>query len=190
MEMSQEVVWAKAAAEGNAEAFGRIVQRFQNPVFRLCSRYLRGHEAEDLAQETFVRAFTHIKSFALDRPLLPWLLTIARNLSLDRLRKHRPEHNTEVVEAAADADHGDPEQATANREQIRFLQAALKELPEPQREAIVLFHLEGLAYADIAAALGVPIGTVMTWLHRGRAILRDALQPAPSMARARTEVSP
>jgi len=190
MDPGQEAIWARAAREGDAAAFEQIVLRFQGPVYRLCARHLRGPEAEDAAQETFVRAFVNIKSFEPDRPLLPWLLTIARNLSLDRLRRRRPEADSETVERAENVDHTDAEQSAMNQEQMRSLEAALGELPERQREAIVMFHLEGVAYNDIAAALGVPIGTVMTWLHRGRAMLREVMTRGAPTVRREQGVSP
>ena len=190
MEMSQEARWAIAARQGDETAFAKIVQCFQAPVYRLCARHLHGPEADDVAQETFVRAFVNMKRFAPDRPLLPWLLTIARNLALDRLRRRYPEPDSMVVDKAADTDHASAETCAASREQMRALEQALAKLPEPQREVIVLFHLEGLAYRDIAISLGVPIGTVMTWLHRGRAVLRQALLSERLASRTDKGVSP
>jgi RNA polymerase sigma-70 factor, ECF subfamily len=173
---SQEAIWARAACHGDAVAFERIVMRFQRPVYGLCSRYLRGPDAEDAAQETFVRAFLHMSDFDPDRPLLPWLVTIARRLCLDRLRKNRPEADSEAVEASFDPEQVSAEQTAATREQMSQLQNALQTLPPEQREALVLFHLEGMAYQEIAKALDAPVGTVMTWLHRGRAQLKTVMQ--------------
>lgn len=167
-------VLALRASEGDGPAFGEIVRRYQAQIFRLCRRYVGAGDAEDIAQEAFVKAFLNVKRFDASRPLSPWLLTIARRLCIDRLRqrKARPASNDEPealpTQATAEAD-------TASKETIVLLQGALKELPEGQREAVMLFHVEELAYKDIAAVLDVPMGTVMTWLHRARAQLRQKL---------------
>ena len=190
MDLAQEAEWAQKAQKGDASAFGQIVMRYQRPVYSLCARHLDGAEAEDAAQETFVRAFVHIKAFDSGRPLLPWLLTIARHLSLDRLRKRRPDFDSETIEASVDLDHADAEQNAATHEALHSVDQVLAKLPAPQREALILFHVEGLAYRDIAATLDVPLGTVMTWLHRGRAILRQALTDGPATARIHSGVSP
>jgi RNA polymerase sigma-70 factor, ECF subfamily len=165
---------ARRARDGDERAFGLLVERFQDPVYRLCSRFVGASEAEDLTQETFVRAFVHAGSYDPARPMLPWLLAIARRLCLDRLRKAKPD----LVEDTTVFDDGGPdaEQQAMTRQDVRRLQAVLPTLPEGQREALALFHVEGLAYQEIATTLDVPIGTVMTWLHRARARLKQALQ--------------
>jgi RNA polymerase sigma-70 factor (ECF subfamily) len=173
---------ARSAASGDHCAFALIVERYQGSVFGICRRYLAGPEAEDLAQETFVRAFVHRERFDPERPLKPWLLTIARNLCLDRLRsrerRQRPEPDMSVF-----ADSGpDAERIVSNREQLDLLARGLEQLPDGQREAVALFHLEGLSYRELSEVLGVPIGTVMTWLHRGRRRLRDLVLAAGATA--------
>jgi RNA polymerase sigma-70 factor (ECF subfamily) len=157
-------------------AFEALVLRFQRPVVGLCWRMVRGSAAEDLAQETFVRAFVHFERFDPERPLLPWLLAIARRLCLDLLRRERLGPTAAEVPAIVDP-APDPERQAAVNETLSRLEAALSGLDEGPREAIVLFHLEGLSYRDIAAALEVPMGTVMTWLHRGRARIKTLLEP-------------
>jgi RNA polymerase sigma-70 factor (ECF subfamily) len=171
---------ARRAARGEEAAFTEIVRRHQGAVYRLCLRYLSSADAEDAAQEAFVKAFTHRERLDPERPVLPWLLTVARNLSIDRVRRHRSSPTEAAVE---DADaHADPRAASAetaalSSERATLLERGLAELPEGQREAVVLFHVEGLPYKDIATALDVPVGTVMTWLHRARGRLRKALEP-------------
>lgn len=136
---------------------------------------LRSPHAEDLAQETFVRAFVHFERFDPERPLLPWLFAIARRLCLDLLRRDRVMVEVETMPVVIDPAPS-PERRAALKEQLSRLERALAELDEGQREAIILFHVEELSYRDIAAALEVPIGTVMTWLHRGRAQLKRAAE--------------
>jgi RNA polymerase sigma-70 factor (ECF subfamily) len=104
------------------------------------------------------------------------LLTIARNLCIDRLRsaekRQRPEQDMSVyADRAVSA-----EQELAGRQEIALLAQALEGLPEGQREAIAMYHLDGLSYREMSTVLDVPIGTVMTWLHRGRKRLREIVR--------------
>jgi len=170
-----EAELARQAREGDEPAFTLLVERYQGPVYGLCCRYLRGADAEDAAQDTFVRAFVHIRSFDPERPLRPWLLAIARRVCLDRLRKKAPTPEEEIERLAPPDPRPDAEQNMAAREELIRLQRALRALPEGQREAVALFHLHDMPYREIAKQLDVPIGTVMTWLHRGRAQLREIL---------------
>jgi RNA polymerase sigma-70 factor (ECF subfamily) len=172
-----ELELARRARRGDLAAFDQLVLRFQRPVYRLCWRMLRSPNAEDLAQETFVRAFVHFDRFDPERPLLPWLLAIARRLCPDLLRREKVVPIVEEIPVTIDAAPSPERQASINEELSR-LARAMAELDEGPREAIFLFHLEGMSYRDIAAALEVPIGTVMTWLHRGRTRLRETLEPA------------
>jgi RNA polymerase sigma-70 factor, ECF subfamily len=172
-----ELELARRARRGDAAAFDELVLRFQRPVHRFCWRLLRSPDAEDLAQDTFVRAFVHFERFDPERPVLPWLIAIARRLCVDVLRRRKMMTNVEVPVTSPPAPG--PEGEASLREQLSRLDRALADLDEGPREAIVLFHIEEMSYRDIAAALEVPIGTVMTWLHRGRARLKRALEGAP-----------
>jgi RNA polymerase sigma-70 factor, ECF subfamily len=139
---------------------------------------VRSADAEDLAQDTFVRAFVHFERFDPERPVLPWLIAIARRLCLDLLRRRRMMARSQTM-PVSDHRAPSPERKASAREELSRLDRALDELGEGPREAIMLFHIEEMSYRDIAAALEVPIGTVMTWLHRGRAQLKRALDEAP-----------
>ncbi|PYM93394.1 MAG: RNA polymerase subunit sigma-24 [Candidatus Rokuibacteriota bacterium] len=168
---------ARRARRGDAAAFDELVLRFHRPVHRFCWRLLRSPDAEDLAQDTFVRAFVHFERFDPERPVLPWLIAIARRLCVDVLRRRKMMTNVEVPVTSPPAPG--PEGEASLREQLARLDRALADLDEGPREAIVLFHIEEMSYRDIAVALEVPIGTVMTWLHRGRARLKRTLEGAP-----------
>ncbi len=171
-ELTLDAQLAERAIKGDKNAFSQLVQRYQRPVRALCMRYLRSSEADDAAQETFVRAFLHFKDFDATRPLLPWLATIGRRLCLDRLRRRKFEGG-EVSEMTPSREPS-AEDATATNEQMRRLQKAMNALPEGPREALSLFHFEELSYQEIADALQVPMGTVMTWIYRAREELRRA----------------
>lgn len=168
---------AERAIQGDRAAFTALVRQHQHAVYRLCLRY-GAEEAQDLAQETFMRAFIHRERFDPARPVLPWLLTIARRLCIDRVRKHKPVLADDDRPLDPAEHRPDAEQSLATREQLGQLKQAHSKLADGPREAVALYHWEGLSYDEIAKILGVPLGTVMTWLHRGRAQLRKALEEA------------
>src|SRR5262249_27453740 len=152
-----------------------LVRRFHRPVHRFCWRLVRSADADDLAQDTFVRALVHFERFDPERPVLPWLIAIARRLCLDLLRRRKLTASVGGMPFGSPRARG-PEGEASRREQPARLDRALADLDEGPRDAILLFHIEEMSYRDIAAALEVPMGTVMTWLHRGRAQLRQALE--------------
>ena len=154
---------------GDPRAPGLLVERFQGVIFGLCLRML-GHrqDAEDVAQEVFLRALRGVAGFDGSRPLRPWLLGIAANRCRTALarRARRPA----PVESAADCvDHrpglADPDDLAGE------LERALARLRPEYRLVFALYHDQGLPYEEIARALGRPVGTVKTWLHRARAEL-------------------
>jgi RNA polymerase sigma-70 factor (ECF subfamily) len=153
---------------------------------------LRTADAEDVAQDAFVRAFVHFERFDPERPLLPWLIAISRRLCLDHLRRRRAMSRADQAPMMP-APLPSPEREALLREELARLDQALSDLDEGPREAVVLFHVEAMSYRDIATALDVPIGTVMTWLHRGRAQLKRAVEQwplgGPVGARARAQES-
>lgn len=192
--VTAEAAWVRSAVRGDKQAFGRLVDLHKRAVHAFCVRLLRDpEEARDAAQEAFARAYAALGTYDPDQPFAPWLLRIARNHCLDLLRRRVPESQT----IALDADPGegpsrqlaDPaavrgDDALERRELAGALEAAVSALPSNYREVVQLFHVEQLSYKEIASTLDVPIGTVMTWLHRARARLRDSLLAAGA------EVSP
>jgi len=183
--LTAEATWARAATRGDKQAFARLVDLHKRAVHGLCFRLLRHPEdARDAAQESFARAYASLETFDAAQAFAPWLLRIARNHCLDLLRRRLPE--AQQVELDADPDEGaprdlaDPEaprgdDALERRQLAGALEQAVAALPANYREVVHLFHVENLAYKEIAATMEVPIGTVMTWLHRARAKLRDTL---------------
>jgi RNA polymerase sigma-70 factor (ECF subfamily) len=192
--LTAEAVWAVAASRGDKQAFARLVDLHKRVVHGLCFRLLRdAEESRDAAQETFARAYAALETYDAAQPFAPWILRIARNHCLDVLRRRVPE--AQRVELDADPDEGAPRELAdptaargddviERRELAGALERAVSALPANYREVVHLFHVEHLSYKEIAATLDVPIGTVMTWLHRARSKLKDALTAAG------TEVSP
>jgi RNA polymerase sigma-70 factor, ECF subfamily len=188
---ADEAAWARAAAGGDKASFGRLVERHKASVYGLCWRLLgqqgTSDDARDAAQEAFVRAYTSISSFDPRQPFSAWVLRIARNHCIDLLRRRRPTL-TLVPEARGDeaAEAGvvrdlpdqfakDGESATQEREAQRDLDTAVAGLTPRYREVIALYHVQHKSYAEIAETLDVPMGTVMTWLHRARKELKARL---------------
>ncbi|MFO0581083.1 MAG: sigma-70 family RNA polymerase sigma factor [Anaeromyxobacter sp.] len=180
---------ARAAARGDRRAFGQLVDLHKRTVYGLCFRLLRdAEESRDAAQESFVRAFAAVGTYDPTQPFAPWVLRIARNHCLDLLRRRTPasqklELDAEVEEGGAARELPDPDavrgdDAMERRQLAGVLEKAVAELPANYREVVHLFHVEHLSYKEIAATLDVPIGTVMTWLHRARGKLRVALEEA------------
>ena len=182
---------AKEAARGNRAAFAELVKKHQGTVFRIALRILKSDpEANDAAQEAFLKAFKNLSSFDAERPFAPWLYRIARNQALDVAR--RAGSSPEELERAdrEDEDEGvgavgrdvaDPEAADAltlleGAEAKRAIAAALAALDPKYREVIELYHYEGLTYDEIAGTIGTPIGTVMTRIFRARGKLAEALR--------------
>lgn len=159
---------------GDQAAVGLLVGQYRDRVFGVCFRMLGNrHDAEDAAQEAFVRAVRSLRQWDGARDFAPWLLTIAANRCRTMLAV-RARRRTTVgdVELLADS-RPDLEQARATAEEV---QRALEELREEYRRAFLLFHTEQMSYLDIAAALDVPLGTVKTWVHRARLELATRLR--------------
>ena len=171
--MSDDGELVRGCLAENADSFRAFVQRFQSAVFGLCFRMLSHREdAEDVAQEVFLRAFRNLAQWDPARPLKPWLLTIAvnrcRTWLLSRKRRTLPAEYAENV--------ADPAAAPARLDLAEELQVALEGLREEYRLCFVLYHLNELSLAEIASIVGSPEGTVKTWLRRARQELADHLQ--------------
>lgn len=179
--------WVRQALEGSEEAFGRLLENYQRPVFSIIVRMVRDSAlAEDLTQETFVKAFRSLSSFDQQRKFSSWLFTIAHNTTIDHLR--RKSLPTIALDASANEEEsGDlgflavdsgptPEERTSHHELGRDLEQALVGLRPDYAEILVLRFQEELSYEEISEVTGLPLGTVKTHLHRGRKALAKALR--------------
>ena len=170
-----------AAQRGDQAAFGEIVRRYQRAVYRVAYALTRNaSDADDLAQETFVRAWGAIGRFEIGQPLYPWLARICTNLaySLFRSRKRRPETPLEpLLEAGQQwGVEDDPAEHTARSERDARLRACFDALASEHQAVLALRAIRDLSYDEIAHALNVPVGTVMSRLSRARADLRRRMQ--------------
>ena len=176
----EEAGLLRAAQGGDQAAFGEIVRRYQRAVYRVAYALTRNPgDADDLAQETFVRAWQAIGRFRVGEPLHPWLARIATNLafSLFRRRRRRPETPLEpLVEAGRQwGVEDDPAGRVEEDERNRNLMSAFAELKPEHQAVLALRVVDEQSYEEIAATLGVPVGTVMSRLSRARAELRTRL---------------
>ncbi len=183
---SEEAALARAAASGDRKAFSRLVELTKRPVHGLCLRLLNdAEEARDAAQETFVRAWAALTSYDPSQPFAPWLLRIARNHCIDLIRRRLPAAQRVELDAEREGERPvelpDPaasrgDEAGEKAQVSSALEEAVTRLPERYREVVHLFHVEQMSYKEIAATMEIPMGTVMTGLHRARAQLRTELQ--------------
>jgi RNA polymerase sigma factor (sigma-70 family) len=180
----------KLARSGHERAFEAIVDRYRRPLVRFCARILPESRCEDAVQQAFINA--HAALAASDEPvqLKPWLFAITRNAALNMLRQNG--WNYEQIPADFDGVRR-PDQVVEQRFDLEQTVAAVGELPERQREALVMRELEGRSYDEIATALGTGDGAVRQLLNRARVTLRSAasmLVPPPLVARAAASMPP
>jgi RNA polymerase sigma-70 factor (ECF subfamily) len=164
---------------GEPRAFEELVIGYQHRVFGVALRMLgSAAEAEEIAQEAFLRAHRAIGEFRGDSTLATWLYAIASRLCLNRLATGERRHGRagdDALDRLANG-HADPAAAAEQGELEAALHRAIAELPEDRRVVIVLRDLEGLSYEEIAATLDLPLGTVRSRIHRARMDLKDKLE--------------
>lgn len=178
------------AQQGSEKAYRELLGRYQRPVFSIIYRMIRDREqAEDLAQETFVRVFNNIDRYDPRYKFSSWIFKIATNLTIDWIRRKeldtvsidgsRNAVTAEQIEATsitiASTDEN-PEELLEAKELGEEIEGAISKLRPEYKAAILLRHVEGREYQEIAEILSLPLGTVKTYIHRGRNELRDQLQ--------------
>ena len=178
------------AQQGREAAFREIVRRYERPVFSLVFRMVRDREvAEDLAQDTFIKVLNHIDKYRPEFKLSSWLFKIANNVAIDHLRRRQLDtvsmdgsrHASTAADVEATSfDVGDPQESALEEMESKELGSAIEraiaKLRPEYRSCIMLRHVEGRSYEEIAATLDLPLGTVKTYIHRARHELREALE--------------
>jgi RNA polymerase sigma-70 factor (ECF subfamily) len=164
-----------SARRGDAGAFGELVTRHQNGVFNVCFRILHERiEAEDMAQETFIRAHGKLESFDIERPFGPWVRRVAANVCLNHLEAQKV---TVELNDEKDADESQSlEKQVEVRERSEQIRAALASLPVSYRAVIELRHYQEMSYEEIAVELKIPLSDVKSNLFRARKLLAEKLR--------------
>jgi RNA polymerase sigma-70 factor (ECF subfamily) len=167
----------RRCVKGDKEAFGVIVKRYAGRATGAAYLLLGSYDdAQDASQEAFVRAWRHIKRFDAALPFYPWYSTILRNVCVSRLRHRSRRPTVELEEGRARTGPEDSPVLLAERSERRDrIWQAILTLSPTQREVIVMNHFQGMSYKEMAAALEIPIGTVMSRLHNARQALRRKL---------------
>jgi len=170
----------KQVLRGRREMFGLLLERYQKPIFNFVYRFYGNYDlAQELTQETFLRAYQFLKSYDPKRKFSTWLYAVAKNLCIDELKKQRSAREVPLDDAIATVERkgadGGPErdqqgQAIRREEDFRLL-AALQELPSPARTVLLLHYFQGLSYQEIGEALELPVSTVKIRIFRAKKAL-------------------
>lgn len=173
---NQETEWIRRARRDDAAAWEQIVRRYQRPVFRLAFLILgEAADAEEIAQEAFVRAYLSLDYFDEDRPFRPWVLQITRNLARNRRRslgRYWANLRRWWQKQPEPVEHSSGQQ----RDNARLLWQAVRQLKPAWQEAIYLRYFLDLSEAEMATALDIAPGTVKSRLHRGLAALKELVE--------------
>jgi len=187
---NEEAVWLEEARQGDRKAFGHLVEAYQGPVFNLAYRMLNNAgEAEEAAQEAFIRAYTRLGTYNPAHKFSTWMLSITSNYCIDIIRKRRalllsideplPPHPALMSERESG-----PEAQSVNSERQEMVQQMLAVLPEEYREAVVLRYWYDLSYEEIAEMMDTTVSAIKSRLFRARRQLAEvyATQDAGEMA--------
>ena len=174
-----------AASQGSEDAYRALVERYQQPVIGLVLRIVRDRAwAEDLTQETFIKAFRALGSFQIERKFSSWLFKIAHNSAIDALRRRRLDtvplettdsHGPDLLDCLPGSDVESPETVLRGHDLGTAMAEAIAELRPDYASVIELRFVQGLSYEEIAEVMELPLGTVKTHLHRARKILARTL---------------
>jgi RNA polymerase sigma-70 factor (ECF subfamily) len=191
--VSNEAQWIAEAKTGDKEAFSKLVEKYQKPVYSVCYRMLgTPTAAEDAAQEAFIRAYQALDRYDPERSFATWLLSIASNYSIDQIRKRKVtilSMDSEKYGWMAPPDPGpSPERAALEKEKQALVQSLLAELSETDRAAVILQFWHECSYEEIAETLDLSTSAVKSRLFRARRLLADKwLEIGEDPAKTRTQ---
>lgn len=179
--------WIDRCKQGKYDAFEELVKKYEKKIYNLAYRMTGSHEdANDLAQESFIRAFRSIGSYRGDAKFSTWLYRIATNVCLDELRRRKKQRlesldepvqteDGEIEKDIADWSH-DPEESYEKKEIQKIVQKGIAKLPEDQKAVIILRDMQERSYDEIAYILNLSLGTVKSRINRGRKALKSYLK--------------
>lgn len=173
--VSSDAELIRSARQGDLRAFGALVERYQekvvNVIYRLCGD---PELAQDVSQEAFIRAWQKLPQYDIQRPFQNWLLRIAANIAISHLRQVKPTVDIEKVQL--ESMHENPDILVEEKQRAAWVRQAILDLPVASRSVLVLREYEGFSYKEIADALQIPIGTVMSRLNYARTQLHQSLK--------------
>jgi RNA polymerase sigma-70 factor (ECF subfamily) len=178
--LNEEQVWLEQARQGDKAAFGKLIEAYQTPVYNLAYRMLNNSgEAEEAAQEAFIRAYTRLDSYKPAHKFSTWMLSITSNYCIDLIRKRRalllsideplPAHPALQSEKSKG-----PESQMVMSEQQEMVQELLQELPEDYRQTVVLRYWYEMSYDEIAEVMNTTVSAIKSRLFRARRLLAGA----------------
>jgi len=171
----EEAIISRVLA-GETEAFAELIDRYKVAVYNLCARMLHDPtEAEDAAQEVFLRAYNQLATYQTGRRFSTWILSIASHYCIDLLRRRRPVVDLETIAFWKQSDQPEPEETAMSSETRDEVRQLLEKLPDKYRGVTVLRYWQDLSYDEIAQATGLSVGTVKTRLFRARELLAKEL---------------
>jgi RNA polymerase sigma-70 factor (ECF subfamily) len=181
--MDQERVWLEQALQGDTAAFGHLVRAYERPVYNLTYRMLGNPaEAEDAAQETFLRAYSKLATYQPGRKFVNWLLSIASHHCIDRLRRkgRAPQLSLDdtLPPQILASDAPQPDQVVSKKQERERVRQMLDTLKPEYRAAVVLRYWYGMSYREIAATMDTTESAIKSRLHRARRMLAAQLQAA------------
>ncbi len=184
--IEQERLWALQAQRGDQDAFARIVEAYQRPVYNLAYRMLgSAQEAEDASQEAFMRVYTRLETYDPGRKFSSWVLSVASHHCIDRLRKRRGMTvSMEDIQAERWLSDGEPEpeENALDAERENHVRRLLDTLPDQYRLVIVLRYWHDMSYDEIAEITTTTQSAVKSRLHRARKAMAEALSQDPAAA--------
>jgi RNA polymerase sigma-70 factor (ECF subfamily) len=180
----------RAASRGDVEAFAKLVRDNSSLVYRVALRMLGKDDAQDASQEVWVRVWRNMKNFRGESAFTTWLYRITVNTCLSIRQKESRRDERELGDempylSEPPGGEADPEAAALNAERREEIETALQHVRAEHRAALILRHMEGLSYAEIAQVLDVPDGTAKGWVSRGRAAMLVALAEQDGLHRKR-----
>lgn len=179
----EDKVLIKKTKQGNRGSFEKLIKKYQKNIYYLCRRMTGAHQyADDLSQETFIKAYFALSGFDENRDFFPWLRKIAVNTSLNYLKSSKKEipvsPDSRIMAKTRETSARSRPSYKIQEEEIQDkFQSALNELPAEQKIIFILKAQEGQSYEDIAEFLKIPVGTVMSRLSRARRKLKSSLEP-------------
>ncbi|MFS0724364.1 RNA polymerase sigma factor SigW [Paenibacillus sp. 1P07SE] len=183
---SLEARLARMAIKGDQQAFAELVGLYQDKLYHMAYRMLNNRqEAEDVVQEAFLRVYNNLERYDENMKFSTWIYRIATNLCIDRLRKRKPSYSLDAESSEFEgldgysmipSDHRTPESETLLSETQQIIHQAMATLPPKYKTVMVLRYLQELSLQEIGDALGMPVTTVKTRVHRGREFLRKKLE--------------